>query len=107
MSPEKTHLPRLHQVMTRLKPAATRIRPFAMKTGKVARDNVHRGRALAAPWVKRSGHGLRETVAPKVSSLLHSAARLIEPGSPDAGPSNSETAAPTPAEGGDGQAKSP
>ncbi len=82
MSPKKIRLPRLNQVMARLKPVAVRVRPFARKTGKVAKERVHRGRAWAAPKVERSGHVLQDTVAPKVSSLLTSAAHLIEPDAP-------------------------
>ena len=76
------------KITERIKPAATR---FARKRGEAAKHQVHRGRAWAAPRVRRSGkvlqeditpkvtHVLQDTVAPKVSHLLTSAAHLIEP----------------------------
>lgn len=105
MSPKKIQLPRLHQLVERLKPAATRIKPFAKKSRKVAKEKVHRSRQWAAPRVERSGHVLEETVAPKVSHLLSSAAHLIEPKANGGSPADAEQdAAPTPI--GDGQARS-
>ena len=101
MSPEKSHLPGLRQLLKRLRPAARRIRPSAKKTRTVAREKVHQGRAWAAPKVERSGHILQETVAPKVSSLLASAAHRIDPRDHDGGPARSEGAGT--AEGGDDQ----
>lgn len=86
-------MPRLYQAVKRLRPVAAKMRPFAKKTRKVARERLHLGRAWAAPRVERSGHVLQETVAPRVSSLLTSAARLIEPGTPGSGTVGGETVA--------------
>jgi len=40
---------------------------------------VHKTRAWAAPQVERAGQVLQDSVAPRVSALLSSAARRIEP----------------------------
>jgi len=62
--------------------AAARLRPLAMTTGAAARGRVHRTRAWAAPRVERTGQVLQDSVAPKVSALLSSAARRLEPAKP-------------------------
>jgi hypothetical protein len=43
---------------------------------------VHRTRAQAAPQVERAGNALERSVAPKVSAMLSSAARRLEPVKP-------------------------
>src|SRR5258708_16761757 len=70
------------QAAAQLKPAAERARPLARNTGEAARRQILRTRAWAAPQVERSGHVLQDTVAPKVSAMLSSAARRIDPVQP-------------------------
>jgi hypothetical protein len=65
-----------------LKPAASRAKPLAISTGAAARRQLLRTRAWAAPQVERSGQALRDTVAPKVSAVLSSAARKLDPAQP-------------------------
>jgi len=70
------------QAAAQLKPAAARARPLARSTGAAARRQLLRGRAWAAPQVERSSKVLQDTVAPKVSALLSSAARKLDPTQP-------------------------
>src|SRR6266480_1835979 len=70
------------RVAARVKPAAAQIKPLAKSTGAAARRRVHRTRAWAAPRVERTGQVLQDRVAPKLSALLSSAARRLEPARP-------------------------
>ena len=70
------------QAAAQLKPAAERARPLAKNTGEAARRGILRTRAWAAPQVERSGQVLQDTVAPKVSAMLSSAAKRIDPAQP-------------------------
>lgn len=70
------------QAVAQLKPAAERARPLAKNTGQAARRGFLRTRAWAAPQVERSGRVLQDTVAPKVSNVLSSAAKRIDPAQP-------------------------
>lgn len=70
------------QAAGRLKPAAARARPLARSTGAAARRQLLRTRAWAAPQVERSSKVLQDTVAPKVSAVLSSAARKLDPAQP-------------------------
>jgi hypothetical protein len=70
-----TALRRAHQ-------AAAQVRPLAMTTGAAARRRVHRTRAWAAPRVERTGQVLQDRLAPRLSALLSSAARRLEPAKP-------------------------
>jgi hypothetical protein len=70
---------RLRKAAARLKPVAARAKPLAKSTRSVAKRQMHKTRAWAAPRMERTGHALQETVAPKVSALLTSAAQRIEP----------------------------
>ena len=65
-----------------LKPAAERAKPLAKSTGQVARRQILKTRAWVAPRVKRSGQALQDTVAPKLSAMLASAAKQIDPAKP-------------------------
>jgi hypothetical protein len=65
-----------------LKPAAERAKPLAKNTSEAARRRILRTRAWAAPQVERSGQVLQGTVAPKVSAMLSSAAKRIDPTQP-------------------------
>ncbi|HEY3035255.1 MAG TPA: hypothetical protein VGJ54_11445 [Streptosporangiaceae bacterium] len=61
---------------------AAQVKPLAMSTGAEARRRVHRARAWAAPRVERTGQVVQDSVAPKASALLSSAARRLEPAKP-------------------------
>jgi hypothetical protein len=65
-----------------LKPMAAQVKPLAQSTGEAARRGILRTRAWAAPQVERSGQVLQDTVAPKVSAMLSSAAQRIDPAKP-------------------------
>jgi hypothetical protein len=62
--------------------AAAQLKPLAKTTGEAAKRGVHRSRAWAAPQVERTGQVLQDSVAPKVSDLLSSAAQRLDPGKP-------------------------
>jgi hypothetical protein len=51
-------------------------------TNAAVRHGVNRSRTWAAPQVERTGQFLRQSVAPKLSALLSSAARKIDPAQP-------------------------
>src|SRR5258708_39558894 len=70
---------RARQAAARVKSAAARGRPLAISTGAALRRRVHRTRAWAAPTVQRTGQVVQDSVAPKVSALLSSAAQRLEP----------------------------
>jgi hypothetical protein len=65
-----------------LKPVAAQVKPLAKNTGKAARRSILRSRAWAAPQLERTGKALQDTVAPKVSAALSSAAERIDPAKP-------------------------
>ena len=73
---------RARQAAAQVRPAAAQVKPHANSTGAAARRRVHRTRAWAAPRVERTGQILQDSVAPKVSALLSSAARRLEPPKP-------------------------
>jgi hypothetical protein len=66
----------------RARQAAAQVQPLAGSTGAAARRRVHKTRAWAAPQVERTAQVLQDSVAPKVSALLTSAARRLEPARP-------------------------
>jgi hypothetical protein len=69
-------------VVDQVKPAAAQVKPLAKSTGAAAKRQVHKTRAWAAPQVERTGQVLQDSVAPKVSALLSSAAQRLEPTKP-------------------------
>src|SRR5947209_4188031 len=69
----------------RARQAAAQLKPLARSTGVATRRRVRRTRAWAAPQVERSGQVLQDSIAPKVSALLTSAARRLEPANPGHG----------------------
>jgi hypothetical protein len=73
---------RVRQAAAQVMPATARMKPLARSTGLAARRRVHRTRAWAAPQVERTGQVLQDSVAPKVSALLSSAAERLEPAKP-------------------------
>jgi hypothetical protein len=62
--------------------AAARVKPYASGARAAAGRGTHRARAVAAPRVERAGHALEDSVAPRVSAVLSSAARRLEPVKP-------------------------
>jgi hypothetical protein len=73
---------RARQGAAQVRPVAAQVKPLAKSTGAAARHRVHRTRAWTAPRVERTGQVLQDGVAPKVSALLSSVARRIEPAKP-------------------------
>src|SRR6266852_466058 len=73
---------RARQAAGQLKPVAAQVKPLARSTRTAARRRVHSTRAWAAPQVERTGQVLQDSVAPKVSALLSSAAQRLEPAKP-------------------------
>jgi hypothetical protein len=59
--------------------AASQVAPFATSARTTARHGVLRARTWAAPRLERTGNALQDRVAPKMSAMLCSAARRIEP----------------------------
>lgn len=59
--------------------AATQIAPLASSTKVTARKGVHNVRAWAAPRLESTGQTLESRVAPKVSAMMSSAAKRIDP----------------------------
>ena len=75
-------LERARQAAAYLEPAAAKVKPLARSTGAAAKRGVRSTRTWAAPRVERTGQVLEESVAPKVSALLSSAAQRLEPDTP-------------------------
>ncbi len=73
---------RARQAAAQVRPVAAQVKPLAMSTGAAARRRVHQTRAWAAPRVERTGQVLQDSAAPKLSALLSSAARRLEPAKP-------------------------
>jgi hypothetical protein len=73
---------RVRRVTAQAKPAMAQMKPFAQRTGAVAKRRVRRTRAWAAPRVERTGQVLQDSVAPQVSAWLSTAARRLEPAKP-------------------------
>jgi hypothetical protein len=73
---------RARQAAARVKPVAAQVKPLATSTRETARRGVHRTRTWAAPQVERTGQILQENVAPKVSAMMSSAAKRIDPAKP-------------------------
>jgi hypothetical protein len=64
---------------------AAQVRPAARSARAAAARRVHKTRTWAAPQVDRAGQVVQESVAPRVSALLSSAARRLEPARPRSG----------------------
>jgi len=75
-------LDRARQAAAQVKPAAAQAKTLASSAGTAARRRVHKARAWAAPQVDRTGQVLQDRVAPKVSAVLSSAARRLDPPEP-------------------------
>src|SRR5260370_27750001 len=63
----------------KVKPAAAQVKPVAGRARAAAGRGMHRTRAWAAPQVERAGQVLQDSIAPKGSALLSSAAPPHEP----------------------------
>lgn len=72
-------------VLDRARQAAAQAKPLARSTGAAARGRVRRARAWAAPRVERSGQVLQDSITPRVSAALSSAAQRLEPERPRGG----------------------
>jgi hypothetical protein len=75
-------LARARQAVAQVKPAAAHVQALTSSAGTAARRRVYKTRAWAAPQVDRTGQVLQDRVAPKVSAVLSSAARRLEPAEP-------------------------
>ena len=76
---------RARKAADQVKPMAAQMKPLAKSTGQTARRQLFRARVWAAPRVERTGKVLQDTVAPKVSAALSSAADRIDPAKPKRG----------------------
>lgn len=65
----------------RARQAAARIAPLAKTAQAGTQQGVYHARVWAAPRVDRMGHALQEQVAPRMSAMMSTAARKIEPAS--------------------------
>jgi hypothetical protein len=70
---------RARQAADQVTEAAAQLKPLAKTTGAAAKRGMRKTRAWAAPQVERTGQVLQDSVAPKVSDLLSSAAQRLEP----------------------------
>jgi len=73
---------RARQAAAQVKPAAAQLKPLARSTAAAVRRRAHKARAWAAPQVEHAGQVLQDSVAPRVSALLSSVARRLEPAKP-------------------------
>jgi hypothetical protein len=73
---------RARQAAAQVKPVTAQVRPVSRSAGADARRRVHKTRAWAAPQAERAARVVQGSVAPKVSALLSSAARRLEPARP-------------------------
>ncbi len=73
---------RARQAAAQLKPAAAHVKPVAASAAEAARRRVRSTRSWAAPQVDRTGQILQDSVAPKISAFLSSAARQLDPAKP-------------------------
>jgi hypothetical protein len=76
---------RAREAAAKVKPAAGQVKPLARNTKEAAGRGLRRTRSWAAPQIEHAGHVLQDSVAPKVSEALSSAARKIEPDKPKSG----------------------
>jgi hypothetical protein len=73
---------RARQVAAQVKPTAAQIKPLGQRAGAASIRRVRSTRAWAAPRIERTGQVLQDSVAPRVSAWLSSAARRLEPAKP-------------------------
>ena len=70
------------QIAHRLKAVAAQMKPVARSARAATTRGVHTTRTWSAPRVERTGQVLQDSVAPKVASVLSSAAQRLDPGKP-------------------------
>ena len=75
-------LGRARQAAAQVKPAAAHAKTLATSATTAARRRVRTTRTWAAPQVDRTGQVLQDRIAPKVSAMLSSAARRLDPAGP-------------------------
>ncbi|HUB42986.1 MAG TPA: hypothetical protein VMA72_29385 [Streptosporangiaceae bacterium] len=73
---------RTESALARTRQAAASLKPVALGGSAMARRGVRSTRAWVAPQVEHTGHVVQDRIAPKISSLLYSAAQRLEPGTP-------------------------
>src|SRR5258708_4152777 len=73
---------RADSALARARQAAGSLKPVGRSTSAMAKQGVRTTRAWAAPQLERTGHLVQDRIAPKISSVLSSAAHRIEPGKP-------------------------
>jgi hypothetical protein len=73
---------RANSALARARQAAAGLKPVARSTRAVTKHAVRTTRGWAAPQLERTGHLVENRIAPKISSVLSSAAQRIEPGRP-------------------------
>jgi hypothetical protein len=73
---------RAASALARARQAAASLKPVARSTSAVAKHGVRTARAWAAPQLEGTGHLVQDRIAPKISSVLSSAAQRIEPAKP-------------------------
>ena len=64
---------------------AAQVKPLARSAGATTARGARKTRAWAAPQVEHAGQVVQDSVAPRVSALLSSAARRLEPARPRSG----------------------
>ena len=62
--------------------AAAYARPLAVRSSTAAKHGIHAARARLAPRIERTGRVLEDTVAPRVSGYLSTAAQHVAPDVP-------------------------
>jgi hypothetical protein len=67
------------QASRQARQAAKQVAPLTSTAKVTARERAHRMRAWAAPRLESTGHTLEERVAPKMSAMMSSAAKRIDP----------------------------
>lgn len=70
------------QIASRLKAVAAQMKPVANSARAATTRGVNTTRTWSAPRVERTGQVLQDSVAPKVASVLSSAAQRLDPGKP-------------------------
>jgi hypothetical protein len=68
--------------LDRVQRAAAQVKPYVGSARAAAGRGMHKARAVAAPRLERAGQAVEDSVAPKVSAVLSSAAQRLEPVKP-------------------------
>ena len=70
------------QIASRLKAVGEQMKPVARSARAATTRGIQTTRTFSAPRVERMGQVLQDNVAPKVASVLSSAAQRLDPGKP-------------------------